>query len=419
MSDSFREVTSTSWFGRIGRSFGGLVVGLVLALAMVVLLFWNEGRAVVTAKSLAEGASAVVSIAAANIDAANDGKLVHVSGPVTAGSTPSDDAFAISQEGLRLVRRVEMYQWKEAASSETKTRVGGGQETVTTYTYSKVWEDSAIDSGSFKRPDGHANPPMEISGQTFQVPEAQLGAFTLDSAVLTRVGGEKPLAISPDRAESIQGPFGGIKKVSIVDGRIYLGFNPTSPTIGDYRIAYDYVPLDIVSIVARQAGSLFAPYQTAAGRELLMVRSGDIPAVDMFAAAVSENTAVTWILRAVGFLVLSIGFALLLAPLGVVADIIPPLGSLVRMGTGLIAFVLAMLVASTTIAVAWFYHRPLLALGILAAGVIAAFAIAFIGRGRRPAAAGQVAMPAPSPAPAPIPAAPAPAAPRSTSSKWN
>ena len=37
-----------------------MLVGLVLIVAMVVLLFWNEGRAVTTARSLAEGAGAVV-----------------------------------------------------------------------------------------------------------------------------------------------------------------------------------------------------------------------------------------------------------------------------------------------------------------------------------------------------------------------
>ena len=80
MSNSFTETTSTSWFGRLRHSVGGVVIGLVLIVGMVVLLFWNEGRAVTTARSLAEGAGAVVSVGADAVDAANEGKLVHVSG---------------------------------------------------------------------------------------------------------------------------------------------------------------------------------------------------------------------------------------------------------------------------------------------------------------------------------------------------
>ena len=62
MSDSFREVTSVSWFGRIKRAVGGVIFGLILIVLMVIGLFWNEGRAVQTARSLAEGSGAVVSV---------------------------------------------------------------------------------------------------------------------------------------------------------------------------------------------------------------------------------------------------------------------------------------------------------------------------------------------------------------------
>ena len=73
MSDSFTETTSVSWFGRLRRSVGGVVIGLLLIIGMVVLLFWNEGRAVTTARSLAEGAGAVVSVGADAVNAANEG----------------------------------------------------------------------------------------------------------------------------------------------------------------------------------------------------------------------------------------------------------------------------------------------------------------------------------------------------------
>lgn len=386
MSDSFREVTSVSWFGRIKRAVGGVVFGLLLVVLMVIGLFWNEGRAVQTARSLAEGSGAVVSVGADRVDAANDGKLVHVSGPVTASDGLSDPDFGIAAQGLRLSRTAEMYQWKEESKSETEKKLGGGEETVTTYSYSKVWDDSQIDSSDFKKPDGHQNPPMEVHSKTFQIPDGKLVAFDLDTPVLDRIEGDKDYSLASSQTAAIKAAYTGTKPINVVDGKIYLGADTASPALGDYRIGYELAPLGVVSIVARQAGSRFQPYQTVAGDELLMVDTGDVPAAKMFADAVSENTIITWLLRAAGLLLLTIGFALFLSPIGVILDVIPFLGSIARMGTGIIAFFLAILVGTTTIAIAWFWYRPVLAAGILAAGIIAAAAVYYLGRSRKPAA---------------------------------
>ncbi|MHB9468684.1 TMEM43 family protein [Mesorhizobium sp. W050] len=394
MSDSFREVTSVSWFGRIKRAVGGVIFGLILIALMVIGLFWNEGRAVQTARSLAEGSGAVVSVGADSVDTANDGKLVHVSGLVTADSGLADPDFGIATQGLRLSRSVEMYQWKEESKSETTKKLGGGEETVTTYSYSKVWDDSQINSSDFKKPDGHQNPPMEIHGRTFQIPEGKLVAFDLDTPVLDRIEGDKDYSLSADQSAAIKAAYIGTKPLSIVDGKIYLGNDNTTPALGDYRIGYELAPLGVISIIARQAGSRLEPYQTQAGDALLMVDTGNVPAEKMFADAVSANTLITWLLRGAGLLLLTIGFALFLSPIGVILDVIPFLGSMARMGTGIIAFVLAILVGTVTIAIAWFWYRPLLALAILAAGVIAAVIVYRIGRSRRPA----VPVVAPNPA---------------------
>lgn len=382
MSDSFREVTSTSWFGRIGRSIMGVFIGPLLIVLMVIGLFWNEGRAVQTARSLAEGAGAVVSVAADSVDPANEGRLIHATGAVTTGAGLSDPDFGVAAQGVRLTRHVEMYQWKEDSKSETTKKLGGGEETVTTYTYAKGWEDSAIDSSDFRHPDGHQNPPMEIRDRTDQMPDGKLGAFDLDKPVIDLIGGDKVFPLKPEQTQAIDDAYRGTRRVSVVDGRIYLGFNPTSPALGDYRIGYELAPLGAVSVVARQAGSRFEPYQTQAGDALLMVDAGDVPADKMFAEAVTANTIVTWLLRGLGLLLLAFGFGLLLSPLGVVLDVIPFVGSLARAGTGIVAVFLAILVGTLTIAIAWFWYRPLLALGIVAAGVVVAMLVARLGRSR-------------------------------------
>ncbi|MBV8747852.1 MAG: hypothetical protein JO134_22725, partial [Xanthobacteraceae bacterium] len=104
--DTFSQVTSTSWIARLGKSILGVLIGIVLIIAAIVLLFWNEGRAVTTARSLAEGSRAVVEVGSASVDPANEGKLVYVSGDLAARAPLTDQEFGVSANALRLVRKV-------------------------------------------------------------------------------------------------------------------------------------------------------------------------------------------------------------------------------------------------------------------------------------------------------------------------
>jgi hypothetical protein len=231
---------------------------------------------------------------------------------------------------------------------------------------------------------------MDVRGRSFQIPQGTLGAFDLDQPVLDGIGGDQPMSIKPAQAAAIEAAYGGGKKVSVDNGGIYLGWNPSSPAIGDYRISYEVAPLGVISVIGQQQGSHFQAYQTIAGDQLLMVDVGNVPAAQMFKEAADANRLITWVIRGVGLLLLAVGFGLFMSPLGVIADFIPFLGSIVRMGTGIIAFFMAIVVGTITIAIAWFYYRPLLAVGILAVGAVIAGIIVYIGRSR-----GQAAVTAP------------------------
>ncbi|MBX9698044.1 MAG: TMEM43 family protein, partial [Acetobacteraceae bacterium] len=193
-SDSATEVTSRSWFDRIKGALLGLVFGLLLIPGGVWLLAWNEGRAVQTARSLAEGGKLVVAVAPDRVDPAREGRLVHLTGPLAVPGTLADPGFPVRVEGAtRLRRTVEMYQWKEERRSETRSRLGGGQETVTTYSYTRAWSDQPQDSSRFHQPGGHANPPMPTRSQTLVAEEGRIGAYRLDAAVLGQLGAFQPL----------------------------------------------------------------------------------------------------------------------------------------------------------------------------------------------------------------------------------
>lgn len=379
--DRYTETTSVSWGGRLMQSLAGVVVGFILIVGTPFVLFWNEGRAVTTARSLDEGAGIVLSLENARLDPGNEGRLVHLAGSVSPPETVTDPGFAVAAEALRLFRRVEMFQWKETSDSASQTKLGGGEETVTTYSYTKDWSTEAINSADFKQPDGYRNPRMDIPEQWLTAKQAKVGSFVLSKDVLELLVGWEPLALPENRQSAMRAAYRGSKRFTLVGDDVFLGANPDEPVIGDYRISWMVVAPGALSAIGRQTGSGLTGYNTKAGAPLLMATGGIVPAEAMFADAKAENATVAWIIRAAGLVVLFLGFMMVGGPLAVVADVIPFIGSIVRLGQGLLALCAALVLGGGTIALAWFVYRPLLAVALLVG--LAAIIGLFVYAGRR------------------------------------
>lgn len=372
-NNTYRETTSTSWFGRLKQALTGILMGLILVAASLILLFWNEGRAIKTYRALTEGAGSIISLDAAKVDPVHEGKLIHIAGAFTPQGTPTDADLGVSAEGaVRLLRTVEMYQWKEQSRSETRTKLGGGEETVTTYEYSKDWSGEPIESAKFKVPDGHANPALPIKSTDFAVASGDLGAFSLTGDQIGGLGEKKPVALVDADAARIKDRVAPTRSARIDQGRVFIGYNLDQPWIGDLRISYEAADLPQLSAAGAQKGNGLADYVTSNGQTIFLTQAGIVSAAQMFADAQTGNTVVTWVLRAVGLMMLLIGFTLILRIFGVAGDVIPVFGDVVRFGTGLIAFLLTALLGSLAIALGWFYYRPLWGLAILAVGILIA-----------------------------------------------
>jgi len=362
--DSFTETTSQGWFSRLGDAIKGILVGMVMFVAAFPLLFWNEGRAVKTAKSLAEGRGAVVSAPSERVDPANEGKLVHTTGRARTTETLADREFGVSESAIRLRRKVEMYQWKESSKSEKRDKVGGGTETVTTYTYSRDWSETLVDSSRFKQPGGHQNPrALPVKAEKWSASKVTLGAFTLSASQIAAIGGEEPVQVAADKA-----PTGLPANAKPHGGGYFLGAEPQSPRVGDARVTFYRVPETDLTVVAKQAGTSFVPYRAQAGGSVDLQRRGIASADEMFSSAEQSNVVLTWVLRGAGWLVMCFGIGLVLRPLSVLASVLPILGDIVGAGTGLIAFLLGSVLSLVTAAVAWIAFRPLLGIALLVAG---------------------------------------------------
>nr|WP_298103856.1 TMEM43 family protein [uncultured Shinella sp.] len=379
---SFTETTTTSWFSRLKGALIKIVVGFILLIACIWLLFWNEGRSVKTYRSLVEGAGLVVSVDNGSVDPANEGKLVHISGPVKPVGVPEDNQLGISAEGaVGLDRVVEMYQWVEESKSETRKQLGGSEETVTTYSYRKEWNHREISSGSFRQ-SGHDNPQKPIDDASFPVDSANIGAFSVDGRTAANLGDDRPIPLTALDATRVGEAATLGKPVSALGGQAVFSFDPQNPQIGDIRISFKRSDLSEASFVGAQRGTGLTPYKTTNGRELILSEAGIHDAAAMFETAQSENTIITWVVRIGGLVGIFIGFAFIFSILGVIGDVVPFIGSIVNFGTSIIALILTLLIGPTVIAIAWIAYRPIIAIAVLVIGVALAAGILYLRKGK-------------------------------------
>lgn len=393
MSDSVTVTSSQSWLSRLMDSIKSVLVGLALFVVSFPVLFWNEGRAVRTARSLEEGAGAVVSVPADSIQAAHEGKLVHVSGPVSTQPLTDPD-LGVRADGVKLIRRVEMYQWKEEEKREKKKKLGGGEETVTTYTYEKAWSSDLIDSASFQQSGGHENPgAFPLPAHTVVADPVHVGAFTLSSEQVDQLDEAQGLPVTDATLQAVPEPWRSEVKVS--ESRFYLGADPAAPQVGDARISFEVVKPATASLVGVQTGQTFAAFQAEAGDTILLVEEGTRTAAEMFQAAQAANTFLTWMVRAGGFLLMFLGLLAVFKPISVFADVVPLFGTMLGAGLGIFAFLIAAALSIITIAVSWIFVRPVLAIALLGLALAGLVWLVSLGRKKKRQ---RMAVPAPVPA---------------------
>lgn len=216
---------------RRGATPGQRLLGLLLAAAVGALLWyaWQSRTAVVPAASSPAPAArpaAALAVAATSVDAANQGRLLDVSGPVRGVAAIEDPQFGIRSEAgaAALVRTVEMFQWREDCAAAKCS-------------YRKEWSAQAIDSAAFREPAGHANDArFPFRGATFRAAEWRLGAFRLDAALAAALPFAAARRTALPAAPS-QLPPNLAASLRERDGMLYSG-DPERPAVGDLRVSY-------------------------------------------------------------------------------------------------------------------------------------------------------------------------------------
>lgn len=361
------EITTRSWGSRLKDAFLGILFGIGLIIAAIVLIFWNERHSLHTAQSLDQAHKVLITVPGSPLNHENNMKVVYLSGMATTTDKLTDNLLGVTVTAISLNRKVEMYQWEEKVETKTESQMGGSEKQTKTYTYNKVWSESLIDSSNFKNQEGHQNPAeMPAQSNLQYAPKVTVGDFTLPPALITQIDGSVPVELGKIDFASLKSQLN--KPVALVNNQLYLGQDYQTPQTGDLRISLSAVYPKTVSIIGQQTGDTLQPYVAPAGESVFLLSTGQQSADQMILEAQSENSMIAWILRLVSLLMLIGGFSMILGPLVVLADVIPFLGSIMGIGTGIVAFVCGLSVWLIATAIAWFATRPLLS-GIVIAGV--------------------------------------------------
>lgn len=387
---AYQKVTKTSYGGRLKNALGGVGMGFLLLIAGTVLLFWNEGRTVKTTRMLKEAQGVCVELGdISQVNPEMNGKMIHACGEATTDDILSDGQFGLSVNAVKLIRNAEYYQWVEHASTTTKDKVGGGQETVTTYTYTKEWVGSPVNSADFEDPEfkGINNEVLlNVEDNTWTAKDVKFGAYRFPEALVAQMNNSVPFTVDlePEVADRFDADFHKAFDVPAeqsfvhTDGNvIYLGVNSANPTVGDVRITYSKVLPGDVSILAQVCGDTFEHFTAKNGYTLLTLVDGTVGMDNMFETEHQGNKTFAWILRLLGVLLIVFGFRNIFNIVTALLKVLPFLGNIANLGVGLVSWVLGLAWSLVVIAIAWLYYRPVLGVILIAA---AAALICFLGK---------------------------------------
>jgi hypothetical protein len=183
----------------------------------------------------------LVKVPAERVSAANEGLHVQLAGRLEAAANARDGDLGIAAPAAVLLRKVEMYQWRERCDAAAEC------------SYEPSWSSQPIDSRRFRQPGGHENPPMRLADAHFAAAELRLGAFTIDSdLVAAQVEAVDHAVHASELPPNLAASFAD------ANGSLYAGGDAAHPRVGEVRVSYRIAPLGNVVLSGVQRGDRLA-----------------------------------------------------------------------------------------------------------------------------------------------------------------
>lgn len=406
---AYTETYTTGYGTRVGNSFKQVGSGFLMFIAGTVLLFWNEGRAIKTERAI-EGADAirVEMPAPEKIDPAMEGKVVHSTANAVSHDMLKDGMYPVAGNLTMLDRNVEYLQYEETRHEEKHDKVGGGEETVVTYTYDLRWCNDPVNSSGFHDPQYRGInevPGMpKIEDKKTYAENVTFGAYRLPNFFIEKVGTATPIEpatdadglvsmLTMDSVPPSEADYNAYVQAMLKaqenlpeehqSGNVLMYGDGVS--VGSVRVTFTSIkPVNEVSIIAKVIGDTFGEYQHDNGYSFSRIENGAVPAEVMVQNAKDENTMLTWALRIVGILLVVGGLKGIFNFLVIIFKFIPFLATIMNFGVGLICWVVGIAWSLIVIAVGWLFYRPVLGISLIAIAVGLLVWLAMRGKNKTP-----------------------------------
>ena len=434
---AYQEQKTTGYGTRVGNSFKAIGSGLIMFCIGTVLLWWNEGRTVKTEKMLDEVGGNYVEMENPNKkNASLDGELICGTALATTEDSLSDAQFGVGAKAIALHRKVEYYQWVESSEEKSEDKLGGKEVTTTTYTYSKKWVSTPVESSEFKDPAyQNKNTVLTTVEESDQYAENVIfGAYKLNETLIHRISSSEglDLAISEDllkdldkNAQVAYERFYGTKKTaskaieqpaetailsdsakavadslkavndSIIKNAVnkkdfeyvhqagnvlYFGRVPGSPEVGDVRVTFEKVVPAKVTVMAVVDGDSFKPYKAENGKRFQTLVMGKRSGDDIIEADKEANNMWLWLLRGVGVLLVIGGLKGIFGFLETILKVVPFIANIFGWGVGVVCTIIGVAWSLIVIAIAWLFYRPILGITLLVIAGFLTWVFAFKGK---------------------------------------
>ena len=404
---AYQEVTTTGYGTRVGNSFKAIGIGFILFCIGTVLLWWNEGRAVKTNDMLNEAEAATVVMENPNkLDNSLEGELVCATALATTEDSLIDQQFGFGAKAIAIKRTVRYYQVQEKSKQEKKDKIGGGEETVTTYTYNRGWVTTPINSEGFHDP-GY----RKINFVLTTVPQEDVwaqnvtfGAYTLPESLIRSITSTEPLkpVIAQERLESMNedarhaalrnyssSKLGNVAKshnaevgqfIHVTGNELYFGMTPSSPAVGDVKVTFEKVVPAKVTLIAKVNGNTFEPYKAKNGYTFQTLVMGEKDATEIYEGEHDMNNIMLWVFRIIGILMVIGGLKGIFGFLETLLKVLPFIANILGWGVGVICTVVGVVWSLIVIAIAWLFYRPLLGITLLVVAGLLIWIFAFKGK---------------------------------------
>lgn len=361
----YTETTNKSYFSRIWDSIKWIFIWFILIIISIWLLWWNEWRTIKVSQWLAEWKEITVNWNISPIDKNLEWKLVYINWKADTNEILTDEIFSISKNAIKLIRKVEMYQWKENKKTTKKDNLWWSETTTNTYTYEKEWSINKISSSNFKE-SWHNNPTdWPFKENIIIAKKVKVWDIQLSWSFINQLDKKNNVFINDNDLKSFI-KNNNITNAKNENGIIYIwNWTINNPSVWDIKISFSIVSPSEVSVIWLQKWESLVSYNTKTDTQINLIEYWNIWMEEMYSNAEQNNKYLAWLFRILWLAWMFIWFKLLFWVIVIAWKIVPFLSSILSVWTWIVSFILTLIFWWWIIIISWLFYRPILSLSIL------------------------------------------------------